>query len=83
MPDSTIPRKPAGDSKRVKATTAGFVSIIIALATFLAGLAHIPFINKNKWVMILAGVAGLVLMSFGSVLGIRDSGTKINFGGDK
>ncbi len=81
MSDSTVPSKPASESKRVKFTAAGFISVGVALLTFLAGLAKIPFIGQNKWIVIVAGIAGLALMSFGSVLGIMGSGTKIVFGG--
>lgn len=81
LPCPPVPSKPASESKRVKFTTGGFIAVGIALLTFLAGLAKIPFIGQNKWIVIVAGVAGLALMSFGSVLGIVGSGTKIVFGG--
>jgi hypothetical protein len=72
--DSSVPSKPASQSKR-------WILLLTSLCTFVVGLAALPFIGGNKWVTIAAGVASLLLAFLSSAFGIKDSGTKIDFGG--
>ena len=72
--DSTIPHKPASQSKR-------WITYLVSLCTLAIGLGSVPFIGKNKWIVIAAGVATLILQFVSSTFGLHDSGTKIDFGG--
>lgn len=74
MSDSTIP-KPASKSKRVKS----FAAMLIAVCVFCVALTKVPFIGQNQTIQIVAGVAAALSGFVGTLLGILDSGTKIDF----
>jgi len=78
MPDSTLPKpasKPAGQSKR-------WITLVMAACAFIVGLGSLPFVGKNKWITIAAGIASLLMAFISGAFGVVDSGTKVTFSGN-